>query len=681
VYMDPAWGQGMVASIYLFKLDHDNKAARLGLGPLSLAESVPAFFYHMLGATVPAERAVHDLFTCIRSYRLGSSRLRLFSLFLGDSRDATIEESIAKVLTTPQAHAVYIHLLLSIHAEYSRRQASTVTVSGTASRASGGNIAISGGGAWVVDVLFPATENPFQRQDRRETWLLDADLLVAVARRWALRQPWLKGQHNIYAELPEKLRADAQNRIDVDDFLYISVIQWAKLQSWQLQRSETRGKTIDRALFSTSGAGPAVGNAAATIGDYNLSSGQGRTTAVVSSGGPDDQQVVMVNVPSKDLPQRGAISRRLSLLPLSNLKGLVDSVYRPGEGDNLSDSMHYAVAYIRCIRSRRLHVPSHKLAEISDDGDEDAVFVGGVGVKRKAIGHRLGRLDNRLSSELQDLLRETVLWDTNLHVFLSAGRLRTQTHSVAAAAAMAPTLAVAINSGRPGSSSGRPGSSSGGRPVSSHSERGGGGSSRPVSRGGEAITGKPVDESIFVFDAVIEEPCAPELQYAAAKQLFLAYQTPFNSFLNKVAEEMKEDSAENASTGHQSGGDSRPLGQSDGGNIAAEVRQRVHGIRFQLLSLTEFFSQPEAVAASYKLCALRQMGAAPEDLQELVMQRHAIVQVAREAQQLVKQMVSGVAELSVLTQHEFPRDAWHSGAKVHLDKAFVYSIHTKAMLG
>lgn len=143
---------------------------------------------------------------------------------------------------------------------------------------------------------------------------------------------------------------------------------------------------------------------------------------------------------------------------------------------------------------------------------------------------------------------------------------------------------------------------------------------------------------------------------------------------------MKEDPAATSAHYHNNSVDHHHHGNNEPGNLAAEARQRIHGIRFQLLSLTEFFSQPEAVAASYKLCALRQMGAAAEDLQELVMQRHAIVQVAREAQQMVKQMVSGVAELSVLTQHEFPRDAWHSGAKVHLDKALVYSIHTKAML-
>lgn len=88
-----------------------------------------------------------------------------------------------------------------------------------------------------LTILFPATENALRRIDKREVWSCNLQVLVAVARRWALRQSALEGAISVYTDLTEKLRVNALGQAEVDDFLWIMVIQWAKLTAWFLARS------------------------------------------------------------------------------------------------------------------------------------------------------------------------------------------------------------------------------------------------------------------------------------------------------------------------------------------------------------------------------------------------------------------------------------------------------------
>ena len=99
-----------------------------------------------------------------------------------------------------------------------------------------------------IEVLFPSTESPFHRPDKRDIWSLEKDMLKRAARRWALT---LKSQHGadpfdessmgaFYEELPELLRVNVKKEVDVDDFLYLTMMQWAKLTSLSVARSEIK---------------------------------------------------------------------------------------------------------------------------------------------------------------------------------------------------------------------------------------------------------------------------------------------------------------------------------------------------------------------------------------------------------------------------------------------------------
>ena len=120
VYHEPWWGQCLVAEIFRYKLTYDAKAASLGLAPISLAQAVTASQYVLWGTMELAETAVQDLFLCVKAYRLGVPRLRMFAAFLGDGRD--LDEPVADMLKTPHALSAYLSLLLEVHRELHRER-------------------------------------------------------------------------------------------------------------------------------------------------------------------------------------------------------------------------------------------------------------------------------------------------------------------------------------------------------------------------------------------------------------------------------------------------------------------------------------------------------------------------------------------------------------------------------
>jgi hypothetical protein len=256
----------------------------------------------------------------------------------------------------------------------------------------------------IIETLFPSTENTFQHKDKKEIWLMEADLLTAAAKAWASQQQWLRGQVNVFSDLPEKLRPDVQNRVDVDDFLWIMMIQWAKLESSHVKKCLARGSLIEKSVF-----GPNVGGNANPNNPNSQvpPTPKGTATPSSSSTGPvnDSQQQqgphnsLTVAYQSKE----GYLSRRLSVLPLTNLKSIVESIYRPEDGDNLADIQHYASSYIKLIRSRRAVLP--QMPEAAQKLPEHMIA-------RRLQNVR--NLDTKFGSELSLLLRECVLWDTNL---------------------------------------------------------------------------------------------------------------------------------------------------------------------------------------------------------------------------------------------------------------------------
>ena len=103
----------------------------------------------------------------------------------------------------------------------------------------------------MINVLFPSTDNATKRIDKREVWMCSTQVLVRVAKRWAATQRATGGAHNIYTDLPEKVRANGLEQIEVDDFLWIMMVQWAKIAAWQVKRSTKITSLIEKTYLSS----------------------------------------------------------------------------------------------------------------------------------------------------------------------------------------------------------------------------------------------------------------------------------------------------------------------------------------------------------------------------------------------------------------------------------------------
>lgn len=220
--------------------------------------------------------------------------------------------------------------------------------------------------------------------------------LVNVAKRWSQNQRALAGTASIYAELPEKLRANLLDQIEVDDFLWIMMIQWAKLAAWHVRRSTKMTSQIERTYLTSK---------------YDLQKGKSakkvkaQLAAAVKGGSYGRHRILTQKATYQELP----------LLPMSSLRAVVESAYHPGEGRQLSDTQHYVSEFIRRVG---LHKNTLKLLGGTAGGMSVAGATGtgtATAAAATAVGMMGGRLNStsRFTQEMEKVLHECVLWDTN----------------------------------------------------------------------------------------------------------------------------------------------------------------------------------------------------------------------------------------------------------------------------
>lgn len=492
VYFEPWWGQGHVAGIYMYKIQYDFKASLLGLAPVPLAQAVAGYHYHYWGSSDMAERSVHDLFVCIKAYRMAVPRLRMFAAFLGDGRD--IEDSIAEVLRTPQALSIYTNLLMSVHRELYRKK---VKMQGQPFT-----------GKVEVSALFPSTENYVLRVDKKDVWFVDSDILVEVAKLFTERQSaWMKSQntHNsnfagggstftgnpIYIDLVEKLRPDSQGRVEVDDFLYITMIQWAKIVSIHVKKSITRGNLLEKSFPTTS------------IPDSNKDSdANGKSSRTTTQSDANAGRATSSNNNAGN--NKVKLATQLSILPMTNLKGIIESVYVDSSfstqgsgivgsyyagGNGMGDAQHYSAAYIKWVRTRVLPPAAVENAASNTD----------TGNKREKS------LEGRFSFEILTMLRDCVMWDTNLSILINKDSSVPKNSTKATDGSATVTT---VDLGR-------------GNSVSN------------MAVGGKGGAGSELGHWMQSFQFLAAT--FPEVVLFTLKITFNAFQNPFNTFLSKVS--------------------------------------------------------------------------------------------------------------------------------------------------
>jgi hypothetical protein len=589
--------------------------------------------------------------------------------------------------------------------------------------------------------------------------------------------------------------------------LYLMMMQWAKLQVWQQQRIIQRGLTLHHMTAQQS--------TVLLLPTTNNSSGGKTNNNSTSTSSNNNNNNNNTNNSSK---RRGTLTRSLSQLPLSHLQGISDRVYATrhdlhnhnNNNNNmtpinammlLSDPLHYAAAYIRCMKQRRSMVHSTSSYNNHNNNNRNN--------HNNHNNHHTSQheVEEVMLLDLLSLLKETVSWDTNVNIVLSSHRiLWRHAHTIVSAPYFAPphssmtiTNATATANATSASASGSAATASAN--ITAMVVTNGGG--KPVIGEGDLITA----EDLFVFGSLIIEAASSELLFTSSKQVFSMYQGVIHSFLANTLQLMNTTeetllkqaiAAMSASNNNNNNGGansnynnnnrrgntrlsqavlpnvetSNNLNAIDPvtGSLIQNVRSKVQQVRSQLISLTEFFSQAAssmqyqhqyqyqqelpagssgsgggfdtglvsgnaAVAVgggasgavsdnnnnanlvstllpvSHRLYALAQFNADDEPLpvtmtgnsgtvnesntvavtvtvttnedqevRALKDKRQIWRSLANDAQVMLRGLLSAVAELAAMTQQEYPRDAWHAGSKLHLDRNLVYTIYTKNSL-
>lgn len=377
--------------------------------------------------------------------------------------------------------------------------------------------------------------------------------------------------YTVYTELPEKLRVNAMGQAEVDDFLWIMMIQWAKITGWHVTRSVRMFATVEKShpvnkMRRTSAYGNTTTTAATTTASTGVNgvvSGLGNAAMVAVnsavaafSGGSRPMQQQQIATPAAaassgayhryHILTNKAACRVLPLLPSSNLKSMVESIYRPGEGAWLADAQFYISSYLSRIALHRanLKVPallrrpdSALLTNTNDDalpdssrGSSNNNNNGSLSPRVNATNSRYTSSNNttppsKFSTEMLSMLKDCVLWDTNM---LDDGYRNGLEF-----------IHCANTSGNSDNNCDNSNSSSSNKTKDSPKYQDSAAAvTSPTARKPLMIpTLSSPDMAINTQPVVILVAFNPELSYAMARSVFAAYQGPIKSTLNKVQDE------------------------------------------------------------------------------------------------------------------------------------------------
>ena len=345
----------------------------------------------------------------------------------------------------------------------------------------------------IIEVLFPATENALKRQDKREVWHCSVHLLTKVAKRWAKTQKTLNGAYTVYSELPEKLRTNSLEQVEVDDFLWIMLIQWAKLSAWHVKRSTKSTSQIERTYLTSKIDKIRLPNKASL---KNL-------TAAARGGSYGRHKILTHKATYHELP----------LLPMSNLRSVVESAYHPGEGRQITDTQHFVSEFIRRIGLRRnilklLGEPARGDQVQQTTTDTTTAITTTAAAAVSLLGGGKFTTTSRFTQEMEKLMHDCVLWDTNnldegyQHTlqYIHSGRLATFINTTTE---MLSTSTDRINSSEKG------------KGLKEVEE----GENQSLLSGGSVVV-------LLGYN--------PELTYALVKAAFVSYQAPIKVFMEEV---------------------------------------------------------------------------------------------------------------------------------------------------
>lgn len=203
VFMEPWAAQSYVALIYMLKLSLDRRAAKHLRTPISFAHVIVSLLYMLYGIGEIAERVLHDLCLSVQAYSPGLPRLRMFACFIGSGE---LEEPMATIFQSEYAVNTYLDLLALIHKEI--------------------NISSNALNINHIATLFPSSEDPSSRSDKKDLWTANVSTLKNALIKWSQSQQGIKD--SIYLNSMNKVKTDGNGVAEVDDFLWVMMQTWAK---------------------------------------------------------------------------------------------------------------------------------------------------------------------------------------------------------------------------------------------------------------------------------------------------------------------------------------------------------------------------------------------------------------------------------------------------------------------
>ncbi len=218
----------------------------------------------------------------------------------------------------------------------------------------------------VVENLYPSSESAFTRSDRRSVWSVEPNICRNAVKSWTtLFQRSLEfeegGQDsNIYVDLIDTLKLNMKSQVDVDELLYLVILQWAKFASFYVKRSATRADIHEKSCPQFKA------------------------------------KLSFINQLENSMPIDKPLYAPMSYLSINNMQNFVESIYRPSEGNKLVDISKAANLYLNEIVRKGLD--SHLKVNNYYGTDKEKENI----------------LKSDTSVSLKKLLKDTTLWDTNI---------------------------------------------------------------------------------------------------------------------------------------------------------------------------------------------------------------------------------------------------------------------------
>jgi hypothetical protein len=332
----------------------------------------------------------------------------------------------------------------------------------------------------------------------------------------------------VYSELPEKLRGNSLEQGDVDDFLWIMMVQWAKLAAWQIKRGTKTTAQVEQTYLTNKIDAPKSKNSEKDL--LNVA-------AAMKSGAHGRHKIL-----TQKLAQQ-----QLAVMPMGSLTAVIEGAYLPGEGRMLADPQHYVSEYVRRVGINRnilkynqeqdmLKAAGAAAAAAEGGASEGAATAtnttAGAAVAVAGASARGGPTNMKFLAEIDRIMQECILWDTtNLDAgyrralaYISTGTLAGPEDTAAAAAAAASASKAAT-----------PTPPISGSPVPQMSAAGG-----KLQKQRSAVLQD--DEEVSPVDGgagktgpmIVLLPFSPELGNQMVKLAFAAYQAPIATFLEEV---------------------------------------------------------------------------------------------------------------------------------------------------